>query len=95
MRDYPECPSWRGFGRVLGAGDEQLRVLGNDGQRVRVEYLARKGRPRAWLPLDLPIFAALAKWIATGPPWVNPAWVAPVVTVEPVQVCLFGAAPKV
>lgn len=70
---YPECPSYRGFGWVYGTGEDQLRVLGNDGTRLRVEYPNRSDRPRAWLAINAPMFRALAKWIAAGPAWASPA----------------------
>ena len=72
-RLYPECSSYRGFGWELGPKADRFRVLGNDGQRARVQYLMRgDDRPRAWLDLTDPWLRGVAKWIATGPAWANP-----------------------
>ena len=74
-RLYNECPSWRGFGWCEGPRGDRYRVLGNDGARARVEYLDRGApRPRAWVALTDPALRPLARWIATGPAWVNPSY---------------------
>lgn len=62
---YPEVPSWRGFGWMVGP----WRVLGMDFDgRVRVEWFEQKGRPREWVSLDHPELVQLKRSVAKWPP---------------------------
>lgn len=49
---YPEITDWRGFGSVFVHANQRIRVLGFGPPGVRIEWIDRKGRPRAWASLE-------------------------------------------